>query len=206
MAVQKAIRSEKALWNKELVLVELFDLGFRIRMKDGRRLDVGFQNVTNCLRSMNEIRVTAKGYANIGRDVCNIQILFENKDTAQYYYSYIAEHTRVKVSSEGSNRKSEAVRDDVPCYTIPAAMGLTVGTLYVYRTYLNFIVTEDCHHNKLQYADVAEVRKNFGNLRFILRDGRNMIIQIPKKSFIELYDYFCSVVKIPGGNQGTEKR
>lgn len=193
MDESRLIRSELALWNDDKTKVELFEDFIRFSPVGDKPIDIRYGNISSCKRYMKELLVSSKGSSEDGYyDIHYIPLKFESKDAAEYYYSFIAEHTQQFADVSETDRESQRKKDDSPIYTIPSSMGFTEGVLYIYDDHFSFRVTGQGENARLHYMDVREVVKSFGTLKFVYGRNENMTFNIPKAMYAEVFKYLES--------------
>ena len=186
----RLIRSELAYWHDGKTVVELYEGFIRFLPVGEKPIEIKYGNIASCKRYMKELLITSKGASEDGfYGIHHIPLKFENKDLAEYFFSFIAERTQQFADVSETDRESQRKKDDSPVYTIPSSMGFTEGVLYIYDDHFSFRVTGQGENARLHYIDVHEVVKSFGNLKFVFGRNENMTFQIPKAIYAELFRY-----------------
>ncbi|MCR5772661.1 MAG: hypothetical protein K6G87_15685 [Butyrivibrio sp.] len=196
MSDERLIRSELAYWNDDKTSVELYEDYIRFEPVGSKTIEIKYANIASCKRYMKELLVTSKGSSDSGfYDIHYIPLKFENKDVAEYYFSFIAERAQQFADISQTDRDTGKKKDESPIYTIPSRMGFTEGVLYIYDDHFSFRVAGQGENARLHYMDVHEIIKNFGTLRFSYGRNENMTFQIPKAIYAELYNYLDNRIK-----------
>lgn len=192
----RLIRSELAYWNDDKTKVELYEEFVRFIPVGDKAIDVKYGNIASCKRYIKELHITSKGSTEDGYyDIHYIPLIFENKDIAEYYYSFIAERTQQFADVSETDRENKKKKNDNPVYTIPSTMGFTEGVLYIFEDHFSFRVSGQGENARLHYMDVNDVVKSFGSIRFIYGRNETMTFQIPKAVFAEIFKYLDNRIK-----------
>lgn len=192
----RLIRSELAYWNDDKTEVELYENFVRFLPVGDKAIEIRYGNIVSCKRYMKEVLITSKGSTEDGYyDIHYIPLKFEHKDTAEFFFSFIAERTQQFADVSETDRESLKKNDENPVYTIPSRMGFTEGVLYIYLDHFSFRVTGLGENARLHYSDVHEVVKSFGTLRFVYGRNENMTFQIPKAIYAEIFKFLDSRIK-----------
>ena len=192
----RLIRSELAYWNDDKTKVDLYEEFIRFTPVGEKAIDIKYSNIASCKRYIKELLVTSKGSSEDGfYDIHYIPLKFDNKDVAEYYFSFIAERAQQFADVWETDRENQQKKDDKPIYTVPSSMGFTEGVLYIYDDHFSFRVSGQGENARLHYMDVHEVVKSFGTIRCVFGRNENMTFQIPKAIYAELYKFLETRIK-----------
>lgn len=192
----RMIRSELAYWDDDKTTVELYEDFIHFAPVGDKAIDIKYANIVSCKRYIKELSVTSKGSSQQGfYDIHYIPLKFENKEVAQYFFSFIADRVQQFAELEQTDRESHHKKDDGPIYTIPSRMGFAEGVLYIFDDHFSFRVSGQGENARLQYSDIHEVIKSFGTIRFVFGRNQNITFQIPKALYAEVYKYLDTRIK-----------